>query len=36
VGDLVMWDELATMHRGAGDSRPEEHRVMLRSSVYPG
>jgi taurine dioxygenase len=36
VGDLVMWDELATMHRGAGDSRPEEHRVMLRSIVYPG
>mgnify|MGYP003394315988 CR=1 FL=1 len=35
VGDLVMWDELATMHRGAGDSRPSEHRVMMRSIVYP-
>ncbi|HUA53326.1 MAG TPA: TauD/TfdA family dioxygenase [Candidatus Sulfotelmatobacter sp.] len=35
VGDLVMWDEQATMHRGAGDSRPDERRVMLRTIVYP-
>jgi taurine dioxygenase len=35
VGDLLMWDELATMHRGAGDSRPDERRVMLRTIVYP-
>ena len=35
VGDLLMWDERATMHRGAGDSRPEERRVMLRTIVYP-
>jgi taurine dioxygenase len=35
VGDVVMWDELATMHRGAGDSRPEERRVMLRTIVHP-
>jgi taurine dioxygenase len=35
VGDLLMWDELATMHRGAGDSRPSERRVMMRSIVYP-
>ncbi len=35
VGDLVMWDERATMHRGAGDSRPEERRIMLRTIVYP-
>jgi alpha-ketoglutarate-dependent taurine dioxygenase len=34
-GDLVIWDERATMHRGAGDSRPEERRVLLRSIVYP-
>jgi taurine dioxygenase len=34
VGDVVMWDERATMHRGAGDSRPEERRVMLRTIVY--
>ena len=35
VGDVLMWDERATMHRGAGDSRPEERRVMLRTIVYP-
>ncbi len=35
VGDLLMWDELATMHRGAGDYRPDERRVMLRTIVYP-
>ena len=34
-GDLVIWDERATMHRGAGDSRPEARRVLLRSIVYP-
>ena len=35
VGDLVMWDEQATMHRAAGDSRAEERRIMLRTIVYP-
>ena len=35
VGDVLMWDERATMHRGAGDYQPEEHRVMLRTIVYP-
>jgi taurine dioxygenase len=35
VGDLLMWDERATMHRGAGDYRPDERRVMLRTIVYP-
>jgi len=35
VGDLLMWDERATMHRGAGDYRPEERRVMLRTIVNP-
>ena len=34
VGDVLMWDERATIHRGAGDSRPEERRVMLRTIVY--
>jgi alpha-ketoglutarate-dependent taurine dioxygenase len=34
VGDLLMWDERATMHRGAGDSRPDERRIMLRTIVY--
>jgi hypothetical protein len=31
---VLMWDELATMHRGAGDYRPDERRVMLRTIVY--
>jgi taurine dioxygenase len=35
VGDVLMWDERATMHRGAGDYQPEQHRVMLRTIVYP-
>ena len=35
VGDVLMWDERATMHRGAGDAKPEERRVMLRTIVYP-
>jgi taurine dioxygenase len=35
VGDLVIWDERATMHRGAGDYRPQERRIMLRTIVYP-
>ena len=35
VGDVVMWDERATMHRGAGDYEPSERRVMLRTIVYP-
>jgi taurine dioxygenase len=35
VGDVLMWDETATMHRGAGDARPEERRVMLRTIVHP-
>ena len=35
VGDVLMWDEIATMHRGAGDARPEERRIMLRTIVHP-
>jgi hypothetical protein len=35
VGDLLIWDERATMHPGAGDSNPAERRVMLRTIVYP-
>jgi alpha-ketoglutarate-dependent taurine dioxygenase len=34
VGDVLMWDERATMHRSAGDYRPDERRVMLRTIVY--
>jgi hypothetical protein len=35
VGDLLMWDERATIHRGAGDSDPAERRVMLRTDRLP-
>ena len=35
VGDVLMWDEIATMHRSAGDARPEERRIMLRTIVHP-
>ena len=35
IGDVLLWDERATMHRGAGDYRPDERRVMLRTIVYP-
>jgi len=34
-GDLVLWDEHATMHRNAGDFPPEQPRVMLRAMVEP-
>jgi taurine dioxygenase len=34
VGDVVIWDEIATQHRGAGDARPEERRIMLRTIVH--
>jgi taurine dioxygenase len=34
VGDVLMWDERATMHRGAGDYRPDERRIMLCTIVY--
>jgi taurine dioxygenase len=34
VGDLLIWDERATMHRGAGDYHPDERRIMLRTIVY--
>jgi len=35
VGDVLIWDERATMHRGAGDYAPRERRIMLRTIVYP-
>ena len=34
-GDFLIWDERATMHRGAGDADPTERRIMLRTIVYP-
>jgi taurine dioxygenase len=36
VGDVLMWDERATMHRSAGDYQPSERRIMLRTIVYAG
>ena len=33
VGDVLMWDERATMPQCRG-LRPEERRVMLRTIVY--
>ena len=35
VGDVLMWDVRATMHRGTGDYRPDERRIMLRTIVSP-
>ena len=33
IGDLVLWDERSTMHRGAGDHAPQARRVMLRIMI---
>jgi len=35
LGDVLVWDEQATIHRGAGDSPEGERRVLLRTIVYP-
>ena len=32
-GDLLIWDQRAVMHRGAGDYPPEQRRVKLRAIV---
>lgn len=34
-GDVVLWDEHATMHRNASDFPPEQRRIMLRAMVAP-
>lgn len=34
-GDVVLWDEHATMHRNAGDYPPNQPRIMLRAMVEP-
>lgn len=34
-GDVVLWDEHATMHRNASDFPPEQRRIMLRAMVEP-
>lgn len=33
VGDLLMWDEHGTVHRGEGAYNPTERRIMLRAIV---
>jgi alpha-ketoglutarate-dependent taurine dioxygenase len=33
VGDLLMWDQVATIHRNAVDSDPNEPRIFLRTIV---
>ena len=33
VGDLLIWDQWSTMHRGAGDFPPDERRVKIRAIV---
>jgi taurine dioxygenase len=35
VGDLVIWDEVSTMHKGAGDSPPGQRRMLMRTIVHP-
>ena len=32
---VLIGDEAAQMHRGAGDYEPQERRIMLRTIVYP-
>ncbi len=33
IGDLLIWDQRSTIHRGAGDFPPEERRVKIRAIV---
>jgi taurine dioxygenase len=32
-GDVLMWDDIGTVHRAIGDYRPDEHRLMQRCQV---
>lgn len=34
VGDVVMWDEVSTMHKNAGDYNPADRRVFMRTIVF--
>jgi len=34
VGDVVMWDEVSTMHKNAGDYNPTDRRVFMRTIVF--
>lgn len=33
VGDVLMWDQRSTIHRGAGDFPPDQRRVKIRAIV---
>ena len=33
VGDLLIWGQRSTIHRGAGDFPPDERRVKIRAIV---
>ncbi len=33
VGEVVIWDQRCTMHRGAGDAPPNEPRVLMRTKI---
>jgi taurine dioxygenase len=33
VGDVLIWDNIATIHMATGDYEPHEHRLMLRTQV---
>jgi taurine dioxygenase len=32
-GDVLMWDDIGTVHRAIGDYQPDEHRLMQRCQV---
>jgi taurine dioxygenase len=32
-GDVLIWDNIATIHMATGGYRPEEHRLMWRTQV---
>lgn len=34
VGDVVIWDEAATMHKNAGDYNPTDRRIFMRTIVF--
>ena len=34
VGDVVIWDDIGTLHRNPADSDPKERRVFLRTIVH--
>jgi taurine dioxygenase len=35
VGDLVIWDQVSIVHKGAGDSPPDQRRMLMRIIAHP-